>query len=184
MAKHQEKNHQHKDEGIGVRLVGSEMCIRDSNSHKHSGEGMDMGNMKMGMDDRMEMLKKHHKQTLWVFWVVVLLGVWMIASPLTFDYAKNAVEPSGGRPVWLSLSDRIAAMRWSDIISGILLVFFGWRSLTPNRPYSVWICCFIGLWISMAPLIFWAPTAVAYYNGTMVGALVIALTILIPGMPN
>jgi hypothetical protein len=67
---------------------------------------------------------------------------------------------------------------------GVLLVFFGWMSLTPNRPYSIWICCFIGIWISMAPLIFWAPTAVAYLNGTLVGALVIALTILIPGMPN
>jgi len=170
----------HKMEGMGSRGVTRPMMDMESHNHKD----MDMGAMKMSAEDRMEMLKKHHKQTLWVFWVVVLLGVWMIASPLTFDYAKNAVEPSGGRPVWLSLTDRIAAMRWSDIISGILLVFFGWRSLKPNRPYSVWICCFIGLWISMAPLIFWAPTAVAYYNGTMVGALIIALTILIPGMPN
>src|SRR5699024_10884370 len=48
----------------------------------------------------------------------------------------------------------------------------------------LWICCFIGIWISMAPFIFWSPVAVAYLNGTLVGALVIALTILIPGMPN
>jgi hypothetical protein len=113
-----------------------------------------------------------------------MLGVWMVASPLTFNYAKNVVEPSGGREVWLSMSGRIAAMKWSDIISGILLIFFGWRALTPNRPYSIWICCFIGIWISMAPLIFWSPTAVGYLNGTMVGVLVIALSILIPGMPN
>jgi len=170
----------HKMEGMGTR--GITRPIMDMEGHDH--KDMDMGSMKMSMDDRMEMLKKHHKQTLWVFWTVVLLGFWMIASPLTFDYGKNVVEPSGGRDVWLSLSDRIAAMYWSDIISGILLVFFGWRSLKPNRPYSVWICCFIGIWISMAPFIFWAPTAVAYYNGTMVGALIIALTILIPGMPN
>ncbi len=174
----------HKMEGMGSRGVTRPRMNMNHSSHKHGGEAMDMNPMKMSAEDRMEMLKKHHKQSLWVFWVVVMLGVWMIASPLTFNYAKNAVEPSGGRPVWLSLSDRIAAMRWSDIISGILLVFFGWRSLKANRPGSVWICCFIGIWISMAPLIFWAPTAVAYYNGTMVGALVIALTILIPGMPN
>lgn len=48
----------------------------------------------------------------------------------------------------------------------------------------MWICYFIGVWISLAPLVFWAPTAVAYLNGTLVGALVIALSILIPGMPN
>ena len=146
---------------------------------------MDEGDeMKMDSGQRKQMLIDHHKQTLWVYWAVILLGVWMIFSPLTFDYGSNMVSPSGGRDVWLSLADRIAAMRWSDIISGLLLVLFGWRSLKPNRPYSVWIACFIGIWISMAPLIFWAPTAVAYYNGTMVGALVIALTILIPGMPN
>jgi uncharacterized membrane protein len=49
---------------------------------------------------------------------------------------------------------------------------------------SLWLCCFIGVWLNMAPVIFWAPTAAAYLNGTLVGALVIALTILIPGMPN
>jgi uncharacterized membrane protein len=36
----------------------------------------------------------------------------------------------------------------------------------------------------MAPLVFWAPTASGFLNGTLVGMLVIALTVLIPGMPN
>lgn len=174
----------HKMEGMGSRGVTRPMMDMESHEHKKGHEHMDMGAMKMSAEDRMEMLRKHHKQTLWVYWVIVLLGFWMISTPLTFDYAKNVVEPSGGRDVWLSLANRIAAMRWSDIISGILLVFFGWRSLRPNRPYSVWIICFIGIWISMAPFIFWAPTAIAYYNGTMVGVLIIALSVLIPGMPN
>lgn len=169
---------EHKMEGMGSRGVTRPMMNMEGHEH------MDMGSMKMSSDDRMKMMKEHHKQTLWVYWVIVLLGFWMIASPLTFDYGKNVVEPAGGRPVWLSLNGRIAAMYWSDIISGLLLVVFGWRSLKPNRPYSVWITCFIGIWISMAPFIFWAPTAVAYYNSTMVGALIIALSILIPGMPN
>ncbi len=176
----------HKMEGMGSRGVTRPMMDMESHEHKkgHEHKDIDLGDMKMSADDRMKMLKDHHKQTLWVYWAIVLLGFWMIASPLTFDYGKNVVAPAGGRDVWLSLSDRIAAMYWSDIISGLFLVVFGWRSLKPNRPYSVWIICFIGIWISMAPLIFWAPTAVAYYNGTMVGVLTIALSILIPGMPN
>src|SRR5690606_484436 len=97
---------------------------------------------------------------------------------------KAAVAPSGGREVWLSLQQRISFMTWSDIISGLLLIFFGWRSLTPNRPISLWICCFIGIWLNVAPLLFWAPNAAAYINGTLVGVWVIALTVLIPGMPN
>lgn len=36
----------------------------------------------------------------------------------------------------------------------------------------------------MAPVVLWAPTAAAYVNDTVVGAWVIGLTILIPGMPN
>ncbi len=135
-------------------------------------------------EDRMQLLHMHHMQTLWVYWSLIILGVWLIVSPFTFNYEKSVVLPSGGREIWLSLENRIAAMKWSDVISGILLLIFGWKSLTPNRPVSVWICCFIGIWISMAPLLFWAPTAAIYLNDTLVGILVISLSILIPGMPN
>jgi len=183
-------NHSYKREGMSSRGVTRPMMDMKGHEPQKDHDNMDMGTdmgmntMKMSADDRAKMLKDHHKKTLWVYWVIVMLGFWMIASPLTFDYGKNIVEPAGGRPVWLSLSERIATMYWSDIISGMLLVIFGWRSLKPNRPYSIWVICFIGVWISMAPLIFWAPTAVAYYNGTTIGALTIALSVLIPGMPN
>ncbi len=184
----EDQNKHQKEGGMGKRGVTrpmTEMSMKKNHSHddkKENKKGHKGGMMDSGQ--RSEMLNMHHRNTLWVYWAIVMLGVWMVASPLTFDYAKNVVEPSGGRDVWLSMSGRIAAMKWSDIISGLLLIFFGWRALTPNRPYSLWICCFIGIWISMAPLIFWSPTAVGYLNGTMVGALVIALSILIPGMPN
>jgi hypothetical protein len=153
-------------------------------SHSEHEEHSEGHHMMMDEGGKQMMLSMHHKQTLWVYWLVVMLGFWTILSPLTFSYAKGIVEPSGGREVWLSLTDRITVMKWSDIISGLLLVIFGWRSLTPNRPISMWICCFVGVWLTVAPILFWAPTAVAYLNDTLVGALVIALTILIPGMPN
>ena len=140
--------------------------------------------MAMSHQDRLEMLKMHHRQTLWIYWTLILLGFWMVLSPFTFGYEKGLVEPSGGREVWLPLQARARAMTWSDILSGLALIFFGWRSLTPNRPISLWICCFVGIWLNLAPLVFWSPSAAAYLNGTLVGVLVIALTILIPGMPN
>jgi hypothetical protein len=146
--------------------------------------GQDGRDHEMTPKQREEMLHMHQMQTLWVYWLMVILGVWMVLSPLTFSYGKSIVDPGGGREVWLSLDDRVAAMQWSDIVSGLLLILFGWRSLRPNRPVSLWICCFIGIWLSAAPIVFWAPTAAAYINGTLVGALVISLTILIPGMPN
>ncbi|MFB6351575.1 MAG: vitamin K epoxide reductase family protein [Bradymonadaceae bacterium] len=135
-----------------------------------------------GGDDHHQKLADHHRQTLWCYWLVILLGGWTIAAPLTFGYGTDIATLE--RSVWLSLDARVTAMTWSDIISGALLVVFGWRTLTPNRPYSRWICCGVGIWLTFAPLIFWAPTSAAYLNDTIVGALVIALTILIPGMPN
>lgn len=170
--------------------------------HKHSGEETSPHNMNMGnrgvarpmqhdgdgkmmsMDDRMQMLNMHHQQTLWVYWMIIILGVWTILSPLTFSYNVSIVAPSGGRSLWLSDAQRVAYMKWSDVISGALLVVFGIRSLLPNRPISLWICCFIGVWMSIAPVLFWAPTAAAYLNDTLVGMLIVALTVLIPGMPN
>jgi hypothetical protein len=148
---------------------------------KHSDGNMEM---QMNQDEKVRMMQTHHTQILWIYWMLIILGVWLIMSPLTFDYGKNPVSPSGGRELWLSLSHRISLLKWSDMGSGLLLIFFGWRSLTPNRPYSVWACCFIGIWLSFAPLVLWSPTAVTYLNDTLVGMLIISLTILIPGMPN
>jgi len=190
------KKNAHKDEkkqnsgGMAMRGVTRPMAEQQIKQaqHKKKEEGNgheDQHNgHHMGHEERMHMLRMHHMQTLWVYWMLVLLGIWMLLSPLTFSYGKGTVDPSGGREVWLTLQQRISFMTWSDIISGLLLILFGWRSLMPNRPVSMWICCLIGVWISAAPLLFWAPNAAAYLNGTLVGALVIALTILIPGMPN
>lgn len=147
-------------------------------------KGHEQSQKKMDQKQRMKMMKMHHKETLWIYWSILLLGFWMISFPFTFGYDQGVVQPSGGREIWLSLEQRIMVMKWSDVVSGILLVIFGWRALKPNRPVSLWICCFIGVWLSMAPLIFWSPTAVGYLNATLVGTLVIALSILIPGMPN
>jgi hypothetical protein len=150
----------------------------------HHGNGHQDGGHMMDKEQRMQMLHMHHMQTLWIYWMLIILGVWLLMSPLTFSYGIGTVASSGGRDVWLILSQRISFMKWSDILSGLALIFFGWRSLTPNRPVSLWIACFIGIWLNIAPVIFWAPTAAAYMNDTLVGALVIGLTILIPGMPN
>jgi hypothetical protein len=195
--KDKQKDHQMKSGGgMGMRGVTRPMAEKQMKMHhqqmkedkqqEKQKEGRHGGGhqMMMGKEDRMEMLHMHHMQTLWIYWSLIILGIWMVMSPLTFDYGRAVAEPSGGRDVWLSLSQRISFMKWSDIISGLGLIFFGWRSLTPNRPISVWIACFIGIWLSMAPLLFWSPSDLAYLNDTLVGALVIALTILIPGMPN
>lgn len=182
-----EESHESRSGSAGGEHGGhGEMGTRGVTRPMHDGhhEGGHGGGMEMGREERMEMLREHHRRTLWVYWALVLLGVWMVAAPLTFDHGVGTVSPSGGREVWLPLEARAAALTWSDLLSGVLLVVFGWRSLTPGRPVSRWICAGVGVWLVFAPIVFWAPTAAAYLNDTFVGMWVIALAVLIPGMPG
>lgn len=192
---------EHEHGGMQARGVTRPMAEQAVRGHSHdddsheSNRGEEQGHAgdgghAMSRDDRRAMLRMHHQQTLWIYWTLVLLGFWTMLSPVTFGYLneKQWVDPSGGRGVWFSDETHTALrawlMTWSDVAAGLLLVVFGWRSLLPDRPKSLWACCFVGVWLSFAPVLFWAPTAAAYLNDTLVGAMVIALTILIPGMPN
>lgn len=157
------------------------MAKRGVTRPMHGGGG---GGHGMTKKDRLQMLEQHHARTQWVYWGLLLAGIWTLFAPVTLGYGVEMAQPSGGRTIWLSDAARVSAMRWSDVVSGALLVFFGWRSLTPNRPYSLWACCFVGIWLTFAPLVFWSPSAAGYLNATVVGAAVIALSILVPGMPN
>lgn len=142
------------------------------------------GSMDMDAEHRAHVLRKHHRRTQWVYWTVILLGVWMMAAPASLAGHGGLVEPAGGREVWIGLEWRLSALCWSDLVSGLLLVILGFRALTPDRPYSLWAACLVGVWLNFAPLVFWSPSAAMYFNDTLVGVLVIALTVLIPGMPN
>ncbi|MGE0827311.1 MAG: hypothetical protein AB7P18_34960 [Candidatus Binatia bacterium] len=160
---------------------------QNTSAHKEMGtRGVTRGDhdmQQMTREQRQRMMESHHQQTLWIWWTIIGLGVWLFISPFTFDYSKTAVTPADGRAVPLSLDVRLQCMFWSDVLSGLLLVFLGWRLLTPGRPRTRWAACFVGIWLQFAPLIFWAPSPLSYLNNTFVGVLVIALTILIPGMP-
>lgn len=170
------------------------MALQQQRHEDHNGAQSGNGHSEhMSHEKRLEMLRMHHKQTLWLYWTLPLLGLWLILAPVTFGHLNEDswVDPSGGRGPWFAAesTQALRALRaWlvtaSDLVCGLLLLVFGWRSLTPNRPLSLWVCCFVGIWLTFAPVFFWAPTTASYANDSLVGILVIALTILIPGMPN
>ena len=142
------------------------------------------------MPSRDDRLRAHHRQVLWIPWTLMLLGFWQLLAPFTLGYldADLWAVPSGGRGVWFSDEThdalRASLMTWSDVVSGVLLVVLAWRALKPDRPFAWWGACFVGIWLVFAPVVLWAPTASGFANATLVGLLVIALTILVPGMPN
>lgn len=181
--RHSGEGHESHVPPMLVRGVSRPMALQETKAHTgtdgghHGHEGHDAAS-------RHRMLAMHHKQTLWVYWFLIMLGFWLVLNPLTFGYGQGTVDPSGGRSVWLTLSQRAAAMTLSDILSGLLLIVFGWRALRPNRPLSLWACCFVGIWLTLAPVLFWSPTAAGFLSGSFIGMLVIGFSILVPGMPN
>jgi hypothetical protein len=104
---------------------------------------------------------------IWRDYINITLGVWLIASPPTLGYNS-------------------AAMMWNDIISGVLIIALTTAALVggPRLDMLRWGVCFVGMWLLFAPLVLWTPDAAAYANDNLVGALVIAFSVLIPMMPG
>lgn len=101
-----------------------------------------------------------HRQNLWARFMVLGLAGWLITAPFTLGYESGL-------------------MMGSDVISGALLAIFGFLSLSPQYRHARWLCAIIGLWLLFAPLAFWAPTAAAYMNGTVIGMLVVGFSVLV-----
>lgn len=111
--------------------------------------------------DHAEMLRRW----VWRDFGNITLGVWLIASPMTFGY-------------------RDTAMVWSDVATGAVIVALGALALSPRFDLARWALCFCGIWLLFAPLVFWTQDAGGYANDTIVGSLVIAFSVLIPMMPS
>lgn len=117
-------------------------------------------------EDPDEMIRNHRERTLWMYAANIVLGLWLMLGPTAFDYGSTRLV-------------------WSDILSGALIVALGVVALFPRGDFwGRWGICLVGIWLLLAPLVFWAPAAFVYANDTLVGALVIAFAILAPMMPG
>lgn len=104
-------------------------------------------------------------KTAWTRFAIILLGLWMILQPITFE-TKNI------------------GMTISDMISGTLLLFLGSYAVFCSNRWVLWAICLVGVWLQFAPLLFWAPASGSYINDVLVGVIVIALSILLPANPE
>lgn len=114
----------------------------------------------------MDAMMAHGLATPWAhFFAAIILGVWLVTSPVSLGY-------------------RDVALAWSDAISGVLVIVFATITLVRGSAWAPWANSLVGVWLLFAPLIFWAPTAVAYANDTLSGTLLITFVLLMPGMPG
>ena len=138
-----------------------------------------------------DMMVEDHRKMLWPHYLAMMLGFWLLTSPFTLGYMSNFVPDANQLRVMAerglpAFELRNLLMTWSDVVSGILVIVFSALSANAWRryPWAQWANAFVGLWLLFAPLVFWPPLPEAYANGTLVGMLVIALSVLIPMMPG
>lgn len=140
--------------------------------------------------DHMAMMEADAKKVRWVFYATIGLGLWLAASPFVYD--AMTTDNVGDAVRWVtvdrglpSVEGRAAALRISDVASGLLIALFGALSLSKRTSWwAQWASTFIGLWLLFAPMIFWTPSAGQYLNDMVVGSAVIAFSVLVPMMPG
>lgn len=104
--------------------------------------------------------RREHRGNLWAHFGTVGLGAWLVTSPPILGYQSTA-------------------MAVSDVVAGLLVMVFGALSLSWHLAWARLLSGLTGLYLLFAPLIFWAPTASAYLNDTLTGALVIGFAMLV-----
>jgi hypothetical protein len=97
--------------------------------------------------------------------LTIFLGLWLIVAPVTFGYAQDVLSSQNA------------------VLCGLLLILSGWFS-RKQAAWSVWLGCCVGVWLQLAPLVFWAKFPASYANDTFVGILAILFTIIIPELPG
>lgn len=133
-----------------------------------------------------EALDRHeHRQTVWCHFANAALGLWLVSSPFIFGLADHWMLPAelvAPNQRGLPLSD--TWMTASDVAGGLLITVFALLSLSRRIGWARWATAALGTWLLFAPLLFWTPSAVAYANDTLVGALVILFAVGVPATPG
>ena len=84
-----------------------------------------------------------------------ILGLWLIVSSMFSGETQHV-------------------MIVSDVLSGVALILFTW-----TRKH--WYVAATGLWLQLAPLLFWATSCTTYTTDTVVGVLAILFSVILPG---
>jgi uncharacterized membrane protein len=95
----------------------------------------------------------------WVHLVNLLLGGWLLTSPASLGYTS-------------------VDLTRSDVLAGTVLILLAVLGLL-NAGFR-YVTAFVGLWLVLEPLLAWSPDPAAYVNDTLVGAMVLTLTLLLP----
>ena len=143
-----------------------------------------------------EMMREHaagmrrmHFDMHWVHWLTMGLGLWLATAPFAFgtfdlrEFSAAVLHVTQDRGLWDPVL-RNTLSAWNEVVTGLLIMVFAVFSLSPRNGWAQWVNACLAVWLLAAPLAFWTPSAAVYATDTLIGALVVALTILVPMMPG
>ncbi|MQW85628.1 NAD-dependent epimerase/dehydratase family protein [Sinorhizobium saheli] len=131
-------------------------------------------------------VERHRLRTLWAPLSNVALGLWLVASPVTlglFDPIDAPLPPALGHEI-AAADVRSARLGVSEIVSGLLVAAFALLGMYRRWSWAQWITAALGVWVMLAPLVFWTASAAAYATDMLAGMLIIAFAVMIPPTPG
>ena len=108
------------------------------------------------------LLAKEEQKRLWYFLVTLFMGFWLL---FTVDML-GIDQPE---------------IIYSDQICGGLVILFSLFSLRGSA-LSPWVIAFVGVYLQLAPMLFWAKVPQAYLNDTVSGIICILFALIFPGI--
>ena len=148
------------------------------------------GRSGMAGHDHMAMMAQDAARTRWAHFANMGLGLWLAASPLVYggtttDQVTATVRAVTTERSLSSVEWRAGVLTASDVAVGLLIVAFAAMSLSRRTAwFGQWANACLGVWLLFAPILFWSPSAAQFQNDLLVGALVIAFSVLVPMMPG
>lgn len=109
--------------------------------------------------------RDEYARNLWGPWFNIGLGFWLMSSLPRLGYESGA-------------------MMISDFVSGAAIVILAALSLSWKLPAARWGTAVVGMWVMFAPLVFWTESPAVYLNGSLVGSLVVAFSVLLRPAPG
>lgn len=116
-------------------------------------------------EERRQTYEEHHKEVSWIYYCTIVLGLWLIAGPPTFGYL-------------------VPEMIWSDLLSGFFLIGLSYFALKPYKLWAQWGIVFLGVWLLIAPIVFWSEKGAGLLTDFLAGTLIVLFGIIIPGQPG
>ena len=179
----------YEDNGLNAARVSAskvEQAAEDNASEVENDTAADRESAVREHDKNMRMM---HFQMLWVHWLVAALGLWLATAPSVFgifdqiEFSAAVQRVTEDRGLWAA-SMRSWLTAWNNVFTGLAITALAFISMKPGNGWAQWANAALGVWLLAAPLVFWTPDPAVYANDTLIGALVVALTILIPMMPG